>query len=407
MGNKQKRIAYLLDQYAMHKITLEEEEELFIVLDGANHDQEIKNILLQMMQSEESFEESDRMKWEPVLRKVVAQGKKEELREEQVYTLPKKESSFTWKKMAAAAVLFLLMGTGLFYILKDQNINSVVAVEKAPVLKDVAPPNTVNATLTLSNGVTIILDSTGNGMLAQQGHVKVMKLSDGQIVYDPLSLNTEDNEIRYNTLSNPRGSKAVNIVLTDGSKVWLNAESTLHYPTVFTGDERRVEITGEAYFEVAPSDGIPFHVGAAGMDVQVLGTHFNINSYKEENVLRTTLLEGSVKVNKGEKSLLIKPGEQAQIFKNNSNSIFISKPDLNEVMAWKDGKFSFSNMDLESIMREMARWYNVEVVYEAKIADRYTVNVSRDVPVSQLFKFIEMSGGVKFDISNQVITVKK
>ena len=122
---------------------------------------------------------------------------------------------------------------------------------------------------------------------------------------------------------------------------------------------------------------------------------------------KTTLLEGSVKVNKGTKSTIIKPGEQAQISINNSNSITISKPDLNDVMAWKNGKFAFNNMDLESIMREMSRWYNVEVVYQDRIADRYTVNVSRDVPVSQLFNFIEMSGGVKFDISNNIITVKK
>lgn len=407
MRNKQHRIEYLLGQYAIQKISPEEEQELWVFLTITHHDQDIKNTILQMLQSEDTFAQLDRKEWEPVLRKVLSQGKAEDAAGNMVYSLPKSNSSFTWKKIAAAAVVFLLMGTGLIYILQDRNTNSIVAVKEVPLLKDVAPPNTVNATLTLSNGVTIILDSAGTGMLAQQGDVKVVKLSDGQIVYNPLLLNTQDKEIRYNTLSNPRGSKAVNIVLVDGSKVWLNTESILRYPTAFIGKDRRVEITGEAYFEVAYNDTMSFHVSVDGMDVEVLGTHFNVNSYKEESVLRTTLLEGSVKVNKGAKSMIIKPGEQAQVSRTSSSSISISKPDMDEVMAWKNGRFAFTDMNLESIMREMARWYNVEVVYQDRIADRYTVNVSRDIPVSQLFKFIEMSGGVKFDISNNIITVKK
>ena len=407
MGNKQNRITYLLGQYALHKISSEEETELWVLLDESHHDEEIKNTLLQMVQTNESFAEIDPNKWEPVLRKVISRGKEEEVAGNQVYNLSKKNASFTWKKMAAAAVIFLLAGTGLFYLLQNENSNTRVAVEKTPEIKDVAAPNTVNATLTLSNGMTIVLDSAGNGILAQQGDVNVMKLSDGQIVYDPNSLNINKDEISYNTLSNPRGSRAVKIVLADGTKVWLNAESTLRYPTAFVSKDRRVDITGEAYFEVAHNNDMPFFVSVEGMEVEVLGTHFNINSYKEENLLRTTLLTGSVKVSKGEKSTIIKPGEQAQASRTNTNSIKITRPELNEVMAWKEGRFAFNDRDLESIMREMARWYNVEVVYKDKITDRYTVNVSRDVPVSQLFKFIEMSGGVKFDIRNNIITVKK
>ncbi|MEO6681954.1 MAG: FecR domain-containing protein, partial [Ginsengibacter sp.] len=331
----------------------------------------------------------------------------EEIVDNKLFTLSKKDSSFTWKKMAAAAVVFLLLGTGLFYFLKDNNSNKLIAVEKTPAPEDIAPPNTVNATLTLSNGVTIVLDSAGNGMLAKQGDVNVMKLSEGQIAYDPVLSNTHAGEIKYNTLSNPRGSKMVNILLADGTKVWLNAESSLRYPTVFVGKDRQVEITGEAYFEVAHNAAMPFHVSVDGMIVEVLGTHFNINSFKEENALRTTLLEGSVKVNMGSKNRILKPGEQAQVSRTGKHFISISKPDVQEVMAWKEGRFLFSNMDLESIMRQLSRWYNVDVVYETDVSDRYTLNVSRDVPVSQLFKFIEISGGVKFDIRNNRITVKK
>lgn len=402
MEMQQHRISYLLEQYALQQISSEEETELWALLDESQHDEDVKNILLQLMQSEQSFVETDRKKWEPVLSKVLA---KEE--EKKTISILPGRNQFTWKKMAAAAVIFLFAGTGLFYLLQNENSNTQVTVEKTTELKDVAAPNTVNATLTLSNGMTIVLDSAGNGILAQQGDVNVMKLSDGQIVYDPNSLKINKEEISYNTLSNPRGSRAVKIVLADGTKVWLNAESTLRYPTAFVSKDRRVDITGEAYFEVAHKDDMPFFVSVEGMEVEVLGTHFNINSYKEENLLRTTLLTGSVKVNKDEKSTIIKPGEQAQASRTNTNSIKITRPELNEVMAWKEGRFSFNDRDLESIMREMARWYNVEVVYKDKITDRYTVNVSRDIPVSQLFKFIEMSGGVKFDIRNNIITVKK
>jgi hypothetical protein len=402
MEMQQHRISYLLEQYALLQISSVEETELWALLDESQHDEDVKNILLQLMQSEQSFVETDREKWEPVLNKVLANEE-----EKKTISILPGWNQFTWKKMAAAAVIFLFAGTGLYYLLQNENSDNQITVEKTNELKDVAAPNTVNATLTLSNGMTIVLDSAGNGILAQQGDVNVMKLSDGQIVYDPNSLNINKEEISYNTLSNPRGSKAVKIVLADGTKVWLNAESSLHYPTSFIAKERRVNITGEAYFEVAHKDALPFYVSVDGMEVEVLGTHFNINSYKEENILRTTLLEGSVKVSKGERTTIIKPGQQAQVSRTNNNAFLISKPDLDEVMAWKEGRFTYNNMDLGSIMRDMARWYNVEVVYKDIITDRYTVNVSRDVPVSQLFKFIEMSGGVKFEIRNNIITVKK
>jgi ferric-dicitrate binding protein FerR (iron transport regulator) len=191
----------------------------------------------------------------------------------------------------------------------------------------------------------------------------------------------------------------------------------LRYPTAFTEKERNVEITGEAYFEVArisSSSSVngeaftPFHVNVSGIDVQVLGTHFNINSYDEEGAVKTTLLEGSVKVSKDRETVLLKPGQQAQItLLRNTAPIKVNTPDLEEVMAWKNGEFSFHNTGLDAIMRETARWYNVEVVYMDKINDHYTVNVPRNVPVSQLFKFIEMSGGVHFSIEGNKIIVKK
>ncbi|HJY23957.1 MAG TPA: FecR domain-containing protein, partial [Hanamia sp.] len=225
-------------------------------------------------------------------------------------------------------------------------------------------------------------------------------------------------EITYNTLTNPAGSRVVNLTLEDGTKVWLNSKSSLRYPTAFSGKERNVEITGEAYFEVSRISSssavsgeasMPFHVNVSGIEVEVLGTHFNINSYDEEGSVKTTLLEGSIKVNKNRETVLLKPGQQAQItlLRSTNEPIRVSTPDLEEVMAWKNGQFTFHNTGLDAILRETARWYNVEVVYVDKINDHYTVNVPRNIPVSQLFKFIEMSGGVHFSIEGKKIMVKK
>jgi len=246
-----------------------------------------------------------------------------------------------------------------------------------------------------------LLDSLTSGTLAIQGKVNVIKTADGQIVYTGTG-----NEVEYNTLFNPRGSKAVALTLIDGTKVWMNAESSLRYFTSISNDERKVEITGECYFEAAHDALKPFIVKDVnrGTEVEVLGTHFNVNTYADEPEMKVTLLEGSVKILKGTLLSILKPGQQAQV----SNDIkVVSGVNVDEVMAWKNGKFAYNNTDLETIMRQMARWYDVEVVYKNKITDKYTVTTERDVPVSQLFKYIEMSGGVHFTIDDRKITVTK
>lgn len=409
MNEVNSRLEYLLDRYADKTASITEEAELFSLIEEDRHDDHFKQILLKKFESEKGITELNREKWQAVFDKVWEETGDRKRERAVVYPISKKTRTVQWRSIAAAAVIFIIIGAGLFYF-TNKNENKSLAIEKVTPVNDIVPPNSVNAVLTLSNGQKIILDSAGNGMLAQQGAVSVMKLANGQIVYNPQAGNIPHGEIMYNTLSNPAGSKAVNITLADGSRVWLNSESSLHYPTTFTGKERRVEITGEAYFEVAHNAVMPFHVNVKGVDVQVLGTHFNVNGYDEENFIKTTLLEGSVKITKGFVSKVIKPGEQAQIENGDNHStpkIVVQTVDLSEVTAWKNGRFYFSNTDLETIMRQLARWYNVEVIYKDKISDHYTVNVSREVPVSQLFKFIEMSGGVHFDIVGKKIVVRK
>lgn len=303
-----------------------------------------------------------------------------------------------WTRVAAAAII-LLLGAGSYFFFNHISQQHIGYLAKPD--QDVAAPVSDHAVITLANGKQIALDSAGNGLVAIQGNVQLTRLANGQIAYTGVAA-----ELSYNTITNPRGSRPVHISLADGSMVWLNAESSLRYPVAFTGDERKVEVTGEAYFEVSHNVSSPFVVQKGDMKVIVLGTHFNVNTYDDEAEIKVTLLEGSVKVDKGNNEQLLSPGEQALLTREDRIRL-VNNADLEETMAWKNGKFSCRNMDLEDIMRQVARWYNVDVVYNDSIPDRYTVNISRDVPVSNLFRFLELSGGVHFKIEGKKITVLK
>ncbi|HSC39116.1 MAG TPA: FecR domain-containing protein, partial [Chitinophagaceae bacterium] len=210
-------------------------------------------------------------------------------------------------RFVAAACFILLAGLGSYRLFFHHNAlpGKLANTNIAP---DIKAPQTNRATITLSTGQRVYLDSVATGNLAQQGGVKVVKLADGLIAYNGTSRETGSN-----TLSNPRGSKVIDITLADGSQIWLNAGSTITYPIAFTGNNRKVSMTGEAYFEVAHNPSRPFIVSKGGMEVEVLGTHFNINAYDDDKNIQVTLLKGSVKVNKGPASHLLKPGEQAQV----------------------------------------------------------------------------------------------
>jgi len=189
--------------------------------------------------------------------------------------------------------------------------------------------------------------------------------------------------------------------------VWINVGSSLTYPTAFTGKERKVKITGEAYFEVAHNAGVPFIVQHNGLTVSVLGTHFNVNTYEDEAAERVTLLEGSVRVNKNSLSQLLKPGQQARINNNGINDIkVLNDVNIDEVMAWKDGKFRFGeNTDIGTIMRQISRWYNVDIEYKGSVNQRFWGSISKDVNVSQVLKILEATGGVKFKVEGNKIIV--
>jgi hypothetical protein len=287
-----------------------------------------------------------------------------------------------FRMVTAASVLFVIFLGTYFYVTKP---SSKTLVNQSIVKKDVIAPSSSKATITLANGQIVELDAIGSGTLvASQGEVNVMKTEDGQIVYKGTS-----KEVAYNTLYNPRGSKVISLRLNDGSIVWLNSQSSIRYPVAFVGDERQVEITGEAYFEVAKNLTKKFIVVSNGLNIEVLGTHFNVNSYNENKNIKVTLLEGSVKIIKGGGICILKPGQQAQV----ANEIqVLNGANIESVMAWKNGFFSFSGTSVEELMNILGRWYNVEIVFNKSIPNRqFGGHIATSANLSQVIKVLNES----------------
>ena len=307
-------------------------------------------------------------------------------------------SKRTAQWLAAAALIAAIAGTAWFFAdtaarhPADEPITAI----------DTILPGSDKAVLILSDGSQVALDSTVQDVIKEQGNVDILSKG-GRLVYDASKLLKADGQpVSINTITTPRGGQ-YQVVLPDGTAVWLNAVSSISFPTAFTGTERKVTITGEAYFEVARDKSKPFRVSVVpragitgGMEVTVLGTHFNINAYPDEDAMRTTLVEGSVMVRKAGAQMKIVPGEQASIAIN--SSVFEkSRPDMEEVLAWKNGRFKFNNTSVVSIMHQMERWYDVEVKTEGDLsAIRFSGGISRKDNIEKLLEILESEGRVKF-----------
>jgi len=263
----------------------------------------------------------------------------------------------------------------------------------AKAVQDVEPGGQ-KAILTLSDGSTIELDDANNGQIAQQGQMQVIKLANGRVEYKSLDKNQESGQsLTFNTMSTPRGGQ-YQLLLPDGSRVWLNSESSITYPVVFAHHERKVKITGEAYFEVAKDKMKPFRVVTGDMEVEVLGTHFNIKAYADEGPTKTSLLEGSVKIDKQ----ILKPG---QAFMNGR----IVPTNIDQDVAWKNGIFNFDNQNLSQVMKQLARWYDLEVVYPNGVPQKeYGGEIGRNLKLNQVLNGLGNSG-VHFELDGKRVTV--
>ncbi|MEO7984277.1 MAG: FecR domain-containing protein [Bacteroidota bacterium] len=392
------RVRHLLRLFIDNKATEQEITEMLTLLRQKGGDQELEFLIMEMRQVPESHPSPPQVDWEniwdtinqPAIQPVSPVRKMKWLR-------------------VAAAVIILTSISAFFYnrSTKNKAQNAIAKIDPVQKRKTDGPPGGSKAILTLSNGSQIILDSAANGLLAQQGNTHVIKSGNGQLVYK--GTGDKANEVLYNTVGTPRGGQ-YSLILPDGSRIWLNASSSIHFPTVFAGKERRVEITGEAYFEITKNPLHPFRVsvnagsGNGSMEVEVLGTHFNINAYKDEPAIKTTLLEGSVKVSKGARLTIIKPGEQIQLT-NDGEIKVIHDADLAEAVAWKDGRFEFKNTDMKTIMRQVMRWYDVDVEYYGDIPDRYfTADISRNKSLSGLLRILELSG-IDFKLEGKKLIV--
>ena len=308
-----------------------------------------------------------------------------------------KADMIPWRPlMAAAVILGLIVGT----IIWKSPFTKSPAPPKVVYAEDV-PPGGEKAILTLGDGTVMTLDSTKNGPIARQGNMQIVKQTGGLLSYERMS--GASTGASYNTLTTPRGG-TYGLILPDGSKVWLNAGSSLRFPTPFTGEERRVELTGEAYFEVARNKTAPFRVAVGSMDVEVLGTRFDIMAYADEPLIQASLLEGAVKVTSSLGGITLKPGQQAGYAAGSAFQI-TGNVDMDEVVAWKNGLFEFRKSDIESVMRQIARWYDVQVVYEGKkTSHSFSGIISRDNNASDVLRILELSD-VHFQIRGRTIVV--
>ena len=327
----------------------------------------------------------------------------EAIREHEVQTAVPVVSVFKRYRFVWAAAVLLFIAGAYLYIQNNRYTEQQVVKKDQPV--NDALPGTTKAVLTLADGSRVIIDSVQHGQLAIQGNSTVQR-EQGVIAYNESSPGENQQgkqSVLYNTLTTARGEQSPPLVLGDGTKVWLNAMSSIRFPVVFTGNTRTVEITGEAYFEIAKNAAMPFHVKVNAMDVEALGTQFNINSYADEPDIRTTLIEGSVRVTDRE-SVILKPGEQAVLAGHSPLTIHHS-PNIDQVMAWKRGLFDFNHASLQTVLRQLARWYDIEVIFEGNIPNRsFRGKITRDLNLSQVINILQ-DLDIKFRIEGRKLLV--
>lgn len=304
---------------------------------------------------------------------------------------------WTSRMLRYVASLILLSSLGIWFFLNKDKQKTTEPEEIVTSLKqDTIAPNQHAVLLTLADGSRIVLGKDSDGTLAIQGDSRIEQ-EEGQIAYKDIGLGILGVKPLINTVTTPKGND-FKIVLPDGTKVWLNTLSTISYPVVFDGKERKVKIIGEAYFEVARNPYQPFIVEANGTEVRVLGTHFNVSAYSEENTVKTTLIEGAVKVTNKGQSALLKPGEQSIASLSKSN-IEVNNIDVEEALAWKNGYFLFNNENIKTVMKSIARWYDITVEYEGNVGQKtFGGTIERFATIEQLLKSMEMTGAIHFKI---------
>jgi transmembrane sensor len=386
---KAERIAYLIAGHLKGTLTEEESNELDDWITESNENLELF----------EKLTDEDNMEAAIVQYNAIDKGKGAAYQKlkKQIRTGGRRQVPL-WIFLGAASVLVIAVISWLLLFhhetFREKPFSHVQDQGELPAASD-------RAVLTLSDGQTIILDSNKKGVLASDGSIAIYQNAGGQLQYTGT-----ETAMRYNTVNTPRGGQ-YQVVLGDGTRVWLNADSYLKFPAGFNGKQRKVELRGEAYFEVAKDAEHPFVVtilseAGAGATVEVLGTHFNINAYGDEGFVKTTLLEGLVRVSINGSSQIIQPGEQAAI----NSSITVSKMDTAEAVAWKKGKFLFRNATVHTIGEQLRRWYDVDVAYEGSIGQHFNTEADRGLSLQQLIRALEGTNEVQFDLQGRKLVIR-
>ncbi|PUZ25072.1 iron dicitrate transport regulator FecR [Chitinophaga parva] len=387
------RLQYLLQQYFTDRISREELEELYTAIPGAS-DEELQTLLDEQfggMDADESVREVD---WDRMFHRIVTPP--QEIRRRPFFNI----------QYAAAAMLLLALGAGIMYWCLERRAPAPVTAGNTTSTHDAAPGSN-KAILTLGDGSQVTLDSTGHQVL-QQGGTAVHQQG-GSLAYKSENAAAP---VTYNTLTTPRGGQ-FQVALPDGTLVWLNAASSLKYPTAFTGDVREVVLKGEAYFEVAHNAKQPFRVQVNGLEIKDLGTRFNVMAYEDEAAVRTTLVDGAVQVNSAHHEARLKPGEEAVLETSppggglGQEAILVRPADLEVALAWKNGEFAFRHTSLHEIMRQVSRWYDVDINYKDDLNIYLSGNISKNVNVSEVFKMLQLAGNVHFSVDQKTATVMK
>ncbi|WP_140939209.1 FecR family protein [Sphingobacterium lumbrici] len=386
------RLRILIEKYISNTCSKDELEEFFLLVKESTDDKPLEEGLKMVWEKTKAYNGDGGIDWD---------GKMQLLMEEfepQTPVIPVKGRAGWggWKRIAVAASIVLTLGLGWWVFDRGSDQQVLLAA------LDIKAPNTSMAIIKLDDGSEVRLDQLAKGTLAEQGSADVIKTDDGEIVYRETA--KSNDHIVYNTLVNPLGSKVVHITLADGTTVWLNAGSTLRFPVAFSGNDRKVSMTGEGYFEVAHDARKPFKVSKDDMEVTVLGTHFNINTYENEPDIKVTLMEGSVKTTIGNgQSAILKPGQQAILQAENFQ---VKEVDTKMAVDWKDGWFIFEDDDIESSMRKLERWYNIKVSYEGDFEGvHFTGSFPRAYTLADIVKILEATNELKFKVEGREVTI--
>lgn len=393
------RLKYLFKKYNEHTCTPAEQAELLSLLRQAEHDENLKELIAEVLSEEQVSHHLSETNAEAILEAILSAAPVAPAPPAPHYEKAPGKTPFLfgWKRAAAAVILLAAIGGGIYTWQASPKTETGKIAPRLEASQQILPGQD-RAVLILEDGSVVDLETAEDSLLNARIGMPVQK-EEGRLVYRASAQGRR--KAIYNTIKTPRAGQ-YKVVLSDGTKVWLNAQSSLKFPTSFTGPERRVELNGEAYFEVAKNERQPFHVLSGDTDIEVLGTHFNVQSYQNEPAMETTLLEGSVAIRQQSGPTILSPGQQIRL---SGTSRQVSEVDTNNVVAWKNGVFQFSNADLKSIMRQLERWYDVQIDYESIPHKRYNGTVLRNSNLSEVLMMLEMAGRIRFEVKNRTVRV--